>query len=74
MTTSTGGKESAAYVTIGKDSYIKDETDGSWTKFTNDAATSSTPDIKGDIKVSDFSAAELAKTQYKKSVKKLAAN
>lgn len=66
MTTSTGGKETAAYVTIGNDSYIKDEADGSWTKFTNDSATSNTPDIKGDIKVSDFSAAELAKTQYKK--------
>jgi len=66
MTTSINGKESSVYVTIGSDSYIKDETDGSWTKFTSDTSKNSLSNIQDDLKVSDFDAAALAKNQYKK--------
>jgi len=76
VTTSVGGKESAAYVTIGKDFYTKDEADGAWTKFTDD--TKSTPvstNVKDDVKISDFSnEAETAKTQYKKIGKEACGN
>ena len=39
VATSTNGKEAAAYVTLGKDFYTKDEADNTWTKFTDDSTT-----------------------------------
>jgi len=67
-TTSTGGKESSAFVTIGNDFYTKDESDGSWTKYVGSATKEESSNIKDDIKVSDFSTDSTAtgKTQYKK--------
>ena len=65
----TDGKESSAFITIGKTSYTKNIADGSWTSFTNDAKTTETAEIKDDIKIDDFSNAETSesnKTQYKK--------
>jgi outer membrane lipoprotein-sorting protein len=67
ITSTDNGKEIAAYITIGKDFYTKDETDGAWTKYTDTSANSNTStDVKSDFKVSDFDAATLAKTEYKK--------
>ena len=76
VVTKINGKESAAYVIIGKDFYTKDEADGAWTKYTDDSTTKPvTTNIKEDVKVSDFTnEAETSKTKYKKIGKEACQN
>jgi outer membrane lipoprotein-sorting protein len=65
------GKETAAYITIGDASYIKDVSDGSWTKFTGNSASSAS-EVKDGIKIDDFSdssSTDPNKIQYKKVTK-----
>lgn len=67
MVISQNGKETSSFVTIGKDSYYKDLSDGKWVKSTDTSTTTkSESNIHDSIKVEDFSAAETAKTEYKK--------
>lgn len=66
MTMTDNGKETAAYITIGKDNYTKDLTDGKWTKYTSAPTTDTDKvDIKDDIDVTDFDTTT-DKTEYKK--------
>jgi hypothetical protein len=78
MTTTTDGKETAAYITIGKTSYTKDYTDNKWTKYTStDTDSSADTDVKSEIKIDDFTDSDtstVAKTEYKKIGKEACGN
>lgn len=66
--TSQDGKEISAFITIGKTFYMKDEADGSWTKFTDDSIAQPSTKSKDTMKIANFKDAitETNKTQYKK--------
>lgn len=65
-----GGKESSALISLNGDSYIKDETDGSWTKYpkSTDATTTADTNPTNDLKIitDDSTVTEDKRTTYKK--------
>lgn len=65
MSTKLDGKETSAFITIGKTFYTKDLADGSWTSYTNDTKATEIVDVKEDIKINDFSSDTTADSNIK---------
>lgn len=64
VTKDGSGKETAAYISLNKSSYIKNEADGTWTKYTS-SASSTTTNPTSDIKVDTNDITNNNTTSYK---------
>lgn len=64
VTKDASGKETAAFITLNNSSYIKNEADGTWTKYTSSASTTTTKPTS-DIKVDTNDITNNNTTSYK---------
>lgn len=68
MTTKQDGKETAAFISLNKDSYVKDEASGVWTKYSAQPSQT-TPETNtnpsSDIKIDSKDITDNNKTSYK---------
>lgn len=54
VTKDASGKETGAFISLANDSYIKDETDGSWTKYSSQPTQDSSPTSDIKLNTSDL--------------------
>lgn len=65
MVTKQGSTETAAFITLNKSSYIKDESSGVWTKYTDNSSAPTESSPTSDIKIDNNNLTENNTISYK---------